>query len=75
METSVDVIEAAAKAAYLANGGNEQEFPWPCRGAGRYRHIARAVLEVIAEDMVVTNIRCPNCDTVAEVRCPNCDPT
>jgi hypothetical protein len=40
-----DAIERVARRLYLASGGDESYYPWPCAGAPRYRRIAKEVLD------------------------------
>lgn len=38
-------VEQIARALYLASGGNDEHFPWPCRRADYYRKLAEAAMK------------------------------
>jgi hypothetical protein len=43
-------VEKVARALYVASGGSEEEYPWPCKGADHYRHLARVALDTADAD-------------------------
>jgi hypothetical protein len=44
-EREADAIERVARRLYLASGGDEAYYPWPCNGAPRWRRLAKEVLD------------------------------
>jgi hypothetical protein len=38
-------VEKIARALYVASGGNEDSFPWPCKRADYYRRLAEAAMK------------------------------